>query len=110
MLATSLSLARRRATLTCASRALTVEQQGLFGKKVRQWRPGEIAAVRAGPSGMAVNNQPLFELQLHPANGRKVGLLTGRPEPELRWLASELRQALGVPAAENAQPGPAVAT
>lgn len=110
MLATSLSLARRRATLTCASRALTVEQQGLFGKKVRQWRSGEIAALRAGPSGMAVNNQPLFELQIHPVVGRNVGLLTGRPEPELRWLASELRQALGVPAAENAQPAPAVGT
>jgi len=45
-----------------------------------------------------VNNRPVIELQVHPRVGKKVGLLAGRDETELRWMATQLRRALKVPA------------
>src|SRR5207248_1291005 len=36
-----------------------------------------------------------LELQIHPKNGNKLGLLAGRDIDELRWLATRMRQALG---------------
>jgi hypothetical protein len=47
---------------------------------------------------MAVNNVPIIELQIHPRAGKTAGFFAGRDEPELRWLATELRRALAVPA------------
>ena len=47
---------------------------------------------------MEVNDRPVIELQIHPRQGKKAGLLGGRDEAELRWLATRLRQALQVPA------------
>ena len=40
----------------------------------------------------------MIELQIQPRTGKKTGLLAGRNEQELRWLATRLRQALQVPA------------
>ena len=51
-----------------------------------------------GPSGMAVNDRPVLQLQLIWNAGKPFGLLTGRPEPELYWLASELRRRLSISA------------
>jgi hypothetical protein len=99
MLAVAIHLGVRRATLSAGGDGLRVEQKGLFGAKSREWRRGEIAALRSGPSGMRVNHEPVMELQIYAARGKKkVGLLAGRPDAELRWLAAELRRALGVPA------------
>ena len=55
-----------------------------------------IAAIRADASGMAVNNVPVIELQVHPQHGKKAGFFAGRDEQELRWMASELRRTLKV--------------
>ena len=62
------------------------------------WSRGEIAAIRADASGMEVNDRPVIELQIHPVSGKKFGVLAGRNEEELRWMATELRRALNVPA------------
>ena len=91
-------MGRRRATLSVESGALRVTQTTLFGTKQREWRLREIAAIRADASGMAVNNVPIIELQIHPRVGKKAGFFAGRDEQELRWLATELRHALNVPA------------
>jgi hypothetical protein len=99
MLAVAIHLGVRRATLSAGGDGLRVEQKGLFGAKSREWRRGEITALRSGPSGMRVNNVPVMELQIYAVTGKKkVGLLAGRSDAELRWLASELRRTLGVPA------------
>jgi hypothetical protein len=37
-------------------------------------------------------------LQIYPRAGKKQGMLAGRDEEELKWLATRLRQALQVPA------------
>jgi hypothetical protein len=98
MLAISLNLGRRRARLVAESGGLRVEQHGLFGAKTWQWERGEIAAICAGDSGMKVNDVSILELQIQLTRGGKKGVLRGRDEAELRWVASELRQALGVAA------------
>ena len=94
MLLGAWNLGRRRATILAEHGDLRVEQKGLFGTKIHQWRRGDIAGVRADTSGITVNDVPLLQIQVHPRTGSKVGLLTGRPEDELRWIAAEMRRAL----------------
>ncbi|MGA2543354.1 MAG: hypothetical protein ABSG78_17530 [Verrucomicrobiota bacterium] len=101
LMAVAVNLGRRRATLTAGNSGLTVVQSGLFGVKRREFRRGEIAAIRADASKVEVNHRPLPELQIHPVTGKKVGLLLGRDAAELRWMATELRHALGVAAKKD---------
>ncbi|SPE55157.1 exported hypothetical protein [Verrucomicrobia bacterium] len=97
MLAGAAHMGLRRATLSAGGDGLRVEQHGLFGARIREWRRGDITALRSGPSGMKVNEVPVMELQVYfVASKKKVGLLAGRPDAELRWLAAELRRALQV--------------
>ncbi len=88
---------RRRAVLAIVGDRLMVFQSGIFGGKRGEWSRAQIARVCAGPSGEETNSQPVLELQIHPQQGKKFGLLAGRETDELRWLASVLRQALHVP-------------
>jgi hypothetical protein len=73
-----------------------VIQTGLFGTRQRQWPVTEIRRVCAGPSGMEVNDKPILELQIFGESSAKFGLLCGRSDEELRWMASELRVVLGI--------------
>jgi hypothetical protein len=91
-------MGRRRAMLLVESGQLKVAQIGIFGAKKWEWNRDDIAAIRADASGITVNNVPVIELQIHPARGGKAGFFAGRDEQELRWMASELRQALKLPA------------
>lgn len=93
----TLNMARRRAAIACTGGTLMVIQTGLFGSKQRDFEPGDVEAICAGPSGMTVNDVPIRELQIFDGGGAKFGLLAGRSDAELDWLAAELRQALGVP-------------
>jgi hypothetical protein len=98
MMAVAVNLGRRRATLTAGNSGLTVVQTGPFGVKRREFRRGEIAAIRADAGTVEVNHSRVLELQIHPVTGKKVGLFVGRDAGELRWMATELRNALGVAA------------
>jgi hypothetical protein len=70
-------------------------------REVRQRE--DIADIRAGPSGREVNDRPVLELQVHPRKGKKVGLLAGRNEEELRWMAAQLRRALELSTATGSE-------
>jgi hypothetical protein len=94
MLLSSIQMGRRRAAIAVTAGSLMVIQSGPLGTKQRDWTPGDVSAVRAGPSGMEVNSRPVLELQVVDAKGVKFGLLAGRSDDELRWLAQELRIAL----------------
>ncbi len=89
-------MARRRAAFACTGGTLMVIQRGLFGSKQRDFEPGDVEAIRVGPSGMTVNDVPIRELQIFDDGATKFGLLAGRSDAELDWLAAELRQAYGV--------------
>lgn len=94
MLLCSYQMGRRRAVLAVVGGRLMVMQTGPLGSKRREWPWDEVARIAVGPSGMAVNDVPVLELQIHAKAGRKVGLLAGRDEAELHWLATRLRQRL----------------
>ena len=98
MMALAVHMGRRTAEIVADAGRLRVETKGLFGTKQLDWSRDEITALRADRSGMEVNNRPVIELQIHPRDRKKVGLLAGRNENELRWMATRLRRALNVPA------------
>ena len=87
---------RRAASLAVTGGSLMVLQTGLFGGKRRTWEPGDVAAVRVGPSGLEVNEVPVQELQIIDAAGQSFTVLAGRTDDELEWVAEELRRALNV--------------
>ena len=97
----AINMGRRRATLIVESGRLALTQTGIWGTKHRMWERGEIAAIRADKSGMEMNDRPVIELQIHPVAGKKAGFFGGRDDDELRWIATELRQALDVPASSD---------
>jgi hypothetical protein len=96
ILLASINMARRQAAIAVTGGTLMVIQTGLLGSKQRDWEPGDVGAVHVGPSGMTVNDEAVLELQILDGGGSKFGLLAGRSNDELHWLASELRTALGV--------------
>jgi hypothetical protein len=93
-----INMGRRQAGLAVAGGTLMVLQTGIFGKKQREWPLSDIEAICVGPSGMEVNGVPVMQLQIHDADGKKLGLLAGRTDEELEWMAHELRVAAGVSA------------
>jgi hypothetical protein len=94
----AIHMGKREATLSTEGGRLRIETKGLFGTKQWEWSRAEIAAIRADASGMEVNERPVIELQIHPRTGKKVGVLSGNKEEELRWMATRLRRALDLPA------------
>jgi hypothetical protein len=98
LLTAAVNMGKRRAIFVVENQNLRLAQKNLFGTKTWNWAPGEISAIGVGPSGMEVNHVPVIELQIHPLNGKKAGFFAGRNEEELRWLATELRRGVNVPA------------
>jgi hypothetical protein len=96
MLAVGVNLGKRRAKITAGPSALTVVKSGPFGTKRLDFRRADIANVCAGVSSMEQNHHPVPELQVHLVSGKKVGFLLGRDPEELRWIATELRNSLGL--------------
>lgn len=87
---------RRRALIDVVGTDLLVTEQSIGRAKSQSWTRDEIARVVVGKSGMEVNDVPVMELQVWPANGKKVGLFRERDDAELRWMAAEIRAALGL--------------
>lgn len=89
-----INMGRRRAAIAVVDDELMVLQTSIFRSRSRNWKLSDVTSVQTGPSGMEVNDRPVLELQVISASGDKFGLLGGRDENELRWLAYELRQSL----------------
>lgn len=96
LLLSAINMGTRRALIAVSGGVLTVRRIGLFGAKEQRFAPGQVAAVRMGPSWITANDRPMMELQILPAGGRKFGILTQRTNEELLWLAAVLRHALKV--------------
>jgi hypothetical protein len=101
LLLTAYDLGRREVFLDVVGDTLMISQTGLFGGKKREWPREQIVDIRTGPGGWSTdsegNSWPIIELQIHVKEGKKVGLLMGRDEAELSWIATVLRRALQVP-------------
>lgn len=100
MMIGAINAGRRQAVIdivgTGEHATLLITRQSLFGTKQHEWPVGQLDRIRVGPSGMEVNNRPVMELQIHPTQGKKVGILRQLEDDQLRWIASNLRVALGV--------------
>lgn len=102
LLAGAIHAARCRVRFTAGRSELTVVTSGPFGTKRRNFPRPDILDISVGPSRVAVNHRHPPELQVRQLSGKTTGFLMGRDPDELRWIAWELNQALGVTAAEPA--------
>ncbi len=88
------NMGRRESAVAVVGDSVMVMQTSLRGSKRREWPRSEIKSVKVGPSGIEVNDRPIPELQLHGPDKKLFGMLAGRDERELLWMATLLRQAL----------------
>ena len=93
MLLAAINMGTRRVAIAVFDGGLMLMTKGVFGTKKMEWERGDVQSVIVGPSGMAVNEVPVLELQIH-ALGKKKGLLAGHDDEELYWLADEIMRAL----------------
>jgi len=96
MIVTALKTARRSAIIDIVGDVLLISSSGLFGARQQEWHADDIHSIVAGPSGTRINDKHLYELQIRPRTGGKIGHFEGRDTPELRWLAGRLREELGL--------------
>lgn len=87
---------RRKASVRASREELIIVQQSLFGTRTFKRPPGELSAIRVGPSGMEINHVPVLELQVHTADGKKHGFFSNLTNDELHWLATHLRHGTGI--------------
>jgi hypothetical protein len=87
---------RKRVVLAVVGDQLHTFETGPFGSRRRAFARAELSDIACGPSNIKVNNRNLPQLQIVNPDKTHVGLMTGRDETELMWLATVLRQALGM--------------
>lgn len=97
VLCIAINMGLRKAAIAIADGALMVIQSGPFGVKRQEWSVDTIHDISVGPSGMKVNHIDVLELQIHSQNRPKYGMLAGRTNAELYWLAKVLSSALEAP-------------
>jgi hypothetical protein len=94
MLLLSIHLGTGRWILSVRGSELNVELRSALRSRSWRWNGSEVRDISVGNSGVEVNDRPLKEIQIYPRSGKKVGLLRGRPDDELAWMASLFRRAL----------------
>jgi len=87
---------RRRAVLLVTPESVVFTQTGPLGRKEKQWPRAQVLTVATGPSNVEVNDQSVPQLQLTFRTLQPYGLLNGRSQPELDWLAALLRHTCNV--------------
>ncbi len=104
MLLAAINMGRRQAALAVSGNVLKTIQSGLFGVSRQEWLLDDLQTITVGPSGIEVNDVPVMQLHIVPCTGKKVGLLTGRDDDELAWIATHLRSVLPVSSVVKADP------
>ena len=85
--------------LSVSEAKLTYHREGpLWANKHREWPRTEIAAVRVGPPKVSQKGVDRKAVYVHLSGGREQWLVETSRVQEMRWLATILRQTLGVPA------------
>jgi hypothetical protein len=93
----SLNAGLKKVVLAVVRDRLFTFETGLFGSRRREFLRASLLDIACGPSNITVNKKPLHQIQIVALDRTRTGLLTGRDETELRWIATVLRQALGMP-------------
>ena len=96
----ALHLARRRIAIEVDGEELRVDVEGPVLDRSRAWARGDVRAVEVRPSVVSVNGRPLMHLVIE-GQPKRMGLMMGRGERELEWVAELVREALGLGAGEQ---------
>ena len=97
LLLSAINMGRRQVMLAVAGDSLAYRALGPFRTTERRIARAQVRGVAVGPSGMAVNSRPVYELQiLLTGKPARIGLLAECTRPEQEWVAAKLRRALGV--------------
>lgn len=102
MLVASVQAGMKRVVLAVVGDRLLTFETGPLGSRRREFTRDGLRDIACGPSNVSVNKKPLPQLQIVEVYESTVGMLTGRDETELMWIATVLRQALKLPAAPPA--------
>ncbi len=94
MLLGAIHFARQKTVMIAGKQQLFITQVSPIKKTEKQWDSEMIEKITWGPSGTEVNGKPLMQLQVIATGGKKHGLLSGRNDDELAWLAQELSRAI----------------
>jgi hypothetical protein len=94
----TVQLAFRTSVLLATPDSLVFTQKGPLRSRERQWPRATLLAIGVGDSSTSVNGRALPELQIHAAEGGKLGMFDGHPDEDLAWMASTLRAFYGLPA------------
>jgi hypothetical protein len=104
--------ARRRAVLAVIGDRLEIHLLSPLGNRRYEWGRDELAGIRVESTFVSDGDGGghwKTDLCTQPHSGQPVHLLDHRKKPELEWIATELRQALQVPAGQpkgNTTPPP----
>ncbi len=97
MVLAAVQAGRKRAVLAVVGDRLLYFESGPLLSKRSEWTRDALRDIGHGPSNVSVNKKPLPQLQIVLSDGKNVGVLTGRDETELKWIATVLRHALRLP-------------
>jgi hypothetical protein len=92
----ALSLGRRRACLAIVGDKFIFIHRGLFSSNREEWSREQIADIRNDVAVLGLQGPAYQCLQIRLLDGNIRALLEGRDPAELRWIATVLRQALGM--------------
>lgn len=98
-------MGNRRSTIDVVGDALLITRHSPMKSAIHEFTADQIDSIKAGPSGVEVNDEPVLELQIRlhePIPGskkrgeaaRKLGMLMQRSDEEVKWIAAELNAAL----------------
>lgn len=92
MLVMAISMGRRSYQILLSADGLVLRVRGLRGDTVHHFPLAEIDRIIAAPSGMKVNDRPLYEVQIFRAGqARKaLGMLVNCQDAEVQWVAHVL--------------------
>jgi len=94
-----LHLAQQRTVITVQNGVHTVARSSPVARqKQQEWSRSDIAAIRLDYASRQMQTEKGRAVCLFTNDGRRINLITGDDEDEMRWLATMLRQALNVPA------------
>ena len=97
----SIYMARQSALIGVKDGLLFIERKTIFGTKWTEFAAEEIESVEMAYANMEINNVRVMNLRIQAADQKPVSMLAHLSNPELQWLAHQLRRSLGVNSKQN---------
>ncbi len=96
MLIGAINAGRSRGTIDLMAGTLLITRRSLFGEKQDEWTAEQLTSVHVGPSGVEVNDRPIYCLLVEANHAKPRKFFSERDDDELQWMASLIRRELGL--------------